>query len=229
MESIARLTADLERTTTADLDEICDIARSTSVSDLADNIKLNLSACVAELKSLIEDRKRRRELDVRPDNHFIRVNNTVTVALYGADKNIRSVTSSKGVGYIAWNLAHKLNTSIENSLTVKSSNSSTDLALLALIHQCNEIQLKRVHVFSTTAHLKNMHNRISLTHLQNYQDRLGRDIPNSLVWKKIHTALNERNIIISSSHPPLPTPQLEPYNMLMAVAKTGARNKLDQL
>ena len=229
MESIVRITSELETSTTSDLDAICEIANSPCVAELSDNIKLNISAWVTEIKTLIENKVRLRELSIRPDNHFLKAHGRIAVGVFGTIRNIRSTLGSRGAGYISWNKLHKLNVHIDNTMTVKSHNSSTDLALLALLHQANEIKLKRVHIFTASPHLNNMVENLNLFHLQNYQDQRGIDISNKLVWKKIYEAIKERDIILSFTFPPIPQPLSETYETLISTAKCGVRERMAQL
>ena len=228
MEDIVRIMFELERSLNTDLNTICETANSSQVSEMSDNIKLNISASLTEIKMHIINRVRLRELALVPENSFCKAYGNIAIGLFGKVTNARSI-AAKGVGFVAWNKAHTLNVPILNCLTVKSNNSSTQLALLALANQCNQINLKRVHVFSNTSQIAKMVENLPLYHLQGYKDRAGAEMPNRLLLEKIHTAMTQLNIVFIFSSPPIPQTLSGIYETLMSAARCGTMKRMAQI
>ena len=228
MEDIVRIMSELERSINTDLNTICEVANSSQVSEISDTIKLNTSASLTEIKMHIVNRVRLRELALVQENSFCKVDGKIAVGLFGKVNNARSL-SAKGVGFVSWNKAHTLNVPIDNCLTVKSNNSSTQLALLALVNQCIQINLKQVHVFCNTSQIAKMVENLHLYHLQEYKTRAGVEMSNRLLLEKIHTVLSQTNIVFTFSSPPIPQPFSGIYETLMSAARCGTMKRMAQL
>ena len=224
MEQILKIMADLERSIVNDLDAICELSVNQNTNELSDNIKLNLSSALVEIRTHIQNRKRLRELAIVPENAFCKAGGKISVALCGKVTNPRSV-HSKGAAAITWNIAHSLNIAVENCLSVKSKCNSEQIGLLALLNQCTEIGLNRVQVFTTDSQLHNLVENLPVYDIQDYTIQ-GVEIQNKFVLEKIYNIIKTTNISLSFSYPPIEQAMLSDYQSLMNLAKQEAKKRM---
>jgi hypothetical protein len=224
MEQIVQIMADLEFSVSNDLNSICDTTTNHSVDELSDNIKLNLSSALTEIRMHIENRKRLRELALVPENSFCKVLGTVAIAISGKVTNPRSV-NAKGAASVSWNTNHCLNISIDNCLTTKSKANSEQLALLALLNQCVEIGLKKVKVFSSNSMLSTLAENLPIYALQGYKVQ-NVEMENKFLLEKLYNLILSSETSLSFLFPPVDQQILSTYESLMSTAKKETNKKM---
>ena len=224
MEQISKLMVELEASVVNDLNSICELSTNQTTNEISDNIKLNLSSALIEIRMHIENRKRLRDLALVPENSFCKVSGKISVALYGKVSNPRSV-NSKSSAAISWNTKHCLNIAIENCLTAKSKKSAEQLGLLALLNQCSEIGLKKIQVLTTDSQLHTSVENLPTYDLQGYILH-GVEMENKFLLEKLHNVINATKISLSFSYPPFDQQMLPIYQSLMATAKKDAVGRL---
>ena len=74
MEQVIRLSREIENAVVADLDKICEISGNVVVSQLSDEIRMNASSMLTEMRFHIANKVRLREIATRATSEIIRFN-----------------------------------------------------------------------------------------------------------------------------------------------------------
>ena len=172
------------------------ISNDEVITQAVDNIAVSVAAGLAEIRVLLQNKKRCKNIEISEGNTFIRLQNNVSVFLRGVEINPRT-RISKGFCCIIWNREHSLNVCFHNPLTNISKNTSIMLSFLALLNQANEIKLKKLLVITEDDYIQKLHEKIPLLHAQGYKSENGESIVNDFVLKDIHAALDKNNIQVS--------------------------------
>ena len=172
------------------------ISNDEVITQAVDNIAVSVAAGLAEIRVLLQNKKRCKNIEILEGNTFIRLQNKVSVFLRGVEINPRT-RISKGFCCIIWNREHSLNVCFHNPLTNISKNTSIMLSFLALLNQANEIKLKKLLVITEDDYIQKLHEKIPLLHAQGYKSENGESIVNDFVLKDIHAALDKNNIQVS--------------------------------
>ena len=62
MEQVIRLSREIENAVVADLDKICEISGNTEVGQLSDEIRMNVSSLLTEMRFHVANKVRLREI-----------------------------------------------------------------------------------------------------------------------------------------------------------------------
>ena len=84
------------------------ISNDEVITQAVDNIAVSVSAGLAEIRVLLQNKRRCKNIEILEGNTFIRLQNTVSVFLKGVEINQRT-RNSKGFCCIIWNREHTLN------------------------------------------------------------------------------------------------------------------------
>ena len=74
MEQIIRLSREIEHAVVADLDKICDISNNLEVNQISDEIKMNVSSYLTELRFNVANKARLREISIQTNMEILRFN-----------------------------------------------------------------------------------------------------------------------------------------------------------
>ena len=212
MDAVNSVIAQLESSVTEDLNLLLEFPNQEQTCDLVDNIKLNLSAQIASLRVLIYDKVRIRQLEIKTSNQITMVNgNEVVVLLHGVA--IRPNTpQATGKFVVIWNKEHSLNLLRDNFLSVKTKESSTLLALLALCNQLVQLKLIKARIFTSSSsaaqHLKNTTENLAIFHANGYTDEQRAPIRYEQIIRLIYKIVTENKLVISYSEPNPPLADL---------------------
>ena len=102
--------------------------------DTIDKMRLELSSHITEVRCLVVDRVRLRQMSINTENQLHTINGEIIVGVYGCVKK-PNTSAAVGAYMVVWNIAHALNVCHENILSIKTPNSSHILGLLALLNQ----------------------------------------------------------------------------------------------
>lgn len=194
METITHSIEKIEKEVQNELSVISEKTRNDEViSQAIDNISVSVSAGLSEIRVLLQNKRRCRDIEIREENTFIRLQNTVSVYLKGMEINPKTMSSS-GFCCIIWNKGHSLNVCFNNPLTIISKNTSTMISYLALLNQANEIKLKKLLIITEDDYLQNFHEKIPLHYAQDYKSESGESTANDFVLKDIHAAFDKNDI-----------------------------------
>ena len=153
METFLASIASLEKSI---LDEVNFLAQEThnqQIEQSLDRIRLNLSSHLCEIRTIIVDKVRLRQVTLDAENQFHTVDGCIVVTMYGVVNN-PSTSRASGAYAIVWNRQHKMNICFKNVLTIKSASSSYTLGLLALVTQMEVLDIKKVVLVTTSAFVK---------------------------------------------------------------------------
>ena len=134
------------------------ISNDEVITQAVDNIAVSVAAGLAEIRVLLQNKKRCKNIEISEGNTFIRLQNNVSVFLRGVEINPRT-RISKGFCCIIWNREHSLNVCFHNPLTNISKNTSIMLSFLALLNQANEIKLKKLLVITEDDYIQKLHEK----------------------------------------------------------------------
>lgn len=197
------------------------ISNDEVITQSVDNIAVSVAAGLAEIRVLLQNKKRCKNIEILEGNTFIRLQNKVSVFLRGVEINPRTRTS-KGFCCIIWNREHSLNVCFHNPLTNISKNTSIMLSFLALLNQANEIKLKKLLVIIEDDYIQKLHEKIPLFHAQDYKSEGGESMANDFVLRDIQAALEKNNIQVTFCK--AATIENEMYKMFKKVSKDLIKN-----
>ena len=197
------------------------VSNDEVIIQAVDNIAVSVSAGLAEIRVLLQNKRRCKNIEIVGANTFIRLQNTVSVFLRGVEINPRT-RIAKGFCCIIWNKEHSLNVCFKNPLTNIAKNTSTMLSYLALLNQANEIKLKKLQVIIEDEYIQKLHERMPLLHAQDYKSESGESIDNDFVLRDIKAALDKNNIQVSFCK--AATIENEMYKMFKTASKELIKN-----
>ena len=185
MEQVIRLSRELENSVISDLDKICELSGNVDVSQLSDEIRMNLSSMLTEMRFHISNKIRLREIATRATTEIIRFN--MIPVVYTIGKVTQPGTAvAKAMAGAVWNEDHALNTFISNPTNNKTLVSSNLVAILIAATQVIELGGKAIHILTASPTIKKIIEHIPLTHVQGYLDNNSQIVPNAAILKKLH-------------------------------------------
>ena len=186
MEGILKIINDLEKSVSQDLSSLSEQSIAQAERDeVVDTIKINISAAHSEIKIMIENKVRLRQLALLKSNSFLKDNRQrFMVYVNPIVKRPRTITA-QGVALVTWNKDHSLNTVVKNPLSVVIKQSCEEIGLLACLTQISEIGIKSVLLCCTSASLASLYEQLDLLQLQNFTHN-GVDLPNKHVLSQIY-------------------------------------------
>ena len=188
MEQFLSALSLMEKDITSELDNIAENdGLNTHVNDSIDSIRMRLSTGVTEVKAIVQNQKARslNEITLDKENAFVRFEKAVLICLLGKVNNPRSTLAS-GYASVFWNEGHKLNIKIKNPLSVKTKESSDQLALLSFLNQAKELKITHASVVIENRSIQNLWENIDIYSVRNYkQGDSENDMPNKNVLQKI--------------------------------------------
>ena len=153
MEAFLASLDSLDQSITADVNILSEVARGEQAEQAVDRIRINLSAHLSEIRMIVVDKVRLRQVTLNTENQLHSVDGCILVALCGKVNN-PSTTRAIGAYAVVWNKKHKINISNKNILTIKSASSSHTLGLLALVTQMEVLKIKKVIIVTTSPIVK---------------------------------------------------------------------------
>lgn len=198
-------------------------------NEIIDKIRIELSSHIAEVRCLVVDRVRIRQMSVNTDNQLHTNNGDIIVGVYGCVKK-PNTSAAVGAYMVVWNIAHALNICNENVLAIKTPNSSHVLGLLALLNQMVILNVSSIQVISSAA-LKKVYDQLPLWEARLWLDDNDALITNYEILKMIQTIISEKKISIKFQIPPI-DPLLSLYDINIAfgeIANTNLRGKLSYI
>ena len=183
MEQVIRLSREIEDAVVSDLDRICEISGSVVVSQLSDEIRMNVSSMLTEMRFHITNKVRLRELVTRTTSEIIRFNLVPVVFIIGKVSQ-PGTAMPKAMAGVYWNEDHALNTCIVNPTNSKTLVSSNLVAILVAATQVLELGGKAIHILTSSPTIKKIIDHLPLTHIQGYKDTNSQAVPNSFILKK---------------------------------------------
>ena len=218
METVNDLVSQLETCVCDDLDTLSAISEGVECDEIIDNIRINLSSRLSELRLLITDKVRIRQMAINQDNKLHAINGYVAVLINGVVRNPNSLRS-KGRFAVVWNRHHSLNLSMENPLTIMTPDSSILLALLATCNQMAQLKRTTFHILTPSQTLKNTIDCLSLWHTQNFRTSDNSTRPNSHLLSLIHRIIEENNFKIEIFQNPVPSAISSLYENFLEISK----------
>ena len=193
---------------------------SPESEEYVDNIKINITAGLTNIRFLIQDKVRLREITICDERKFHIVNREVAVMVLGVVK--RANTSNPSAHFsVAWGAGHPLNVAKPNLLSTRTRNNTSLLGLLAALTQTAQLGFKKIKVMSNNLYLKKIIMQIELYHADNYMDEDRQPLPDQDILKMVHEKINHNNIILSAfTFQPL-SPLSELYRLLLETARTN--------
>ena len=125
---------------------------------------------------------------------------------------------SKGASVVIWNEEHDLNVGFKNPLSIKSAQSSENLALLSFLNQAKEVGLKQAVIFSSSGHISKLYENIHLYHTQNYMQG-STEMPNKFILQNIYEIIQSYQIKLQFAFPPYTDIFLPTHEKLAKIAK----------
>ena len=186
MEGILKIMNDLEKSVSQDLSSLLDQSIPQAERDeVCDSIKINISAAHSEIKIMIENKVRLRQLALLKSNSFLKDNRQrYMVYINAIVKRPRTITA-QGVALVTWNKGHCLNTVVKNPLSVITKQSCEEIGLLACLTQISELGIKSVLLCCTSPSIASLYEQLELLQLQNFSHN-GVDLPNKHVLSQIY-------------------------------------------
>ena len=186
MEQVHKLVGQLEKSVFADLDRISElcVCEQNEISQLSDNIKLNLSSYLTELRFFIDNKSRLREIVTKANSELIRYHGCPAVFISAKVTN-PSTTRAKAMSAAYWNISHDLNCCINTPVNEKNITSATLVAALIAATQINEIGGRSLYIMSHLPSLKKIVDHLPLYNAQNYLDREGSAIKHAPILRKL--------------------------------------------
>lgn len=161
-----------------------------SAHEYTDNIKLNMAGQLSAMSCLIENKIRLREIKLKNQNKFQKIDQEIVVFVMGSVKH-PSTPRVKSRFAVVWGSQHEINVVRDNILPVKTRNNSTLLAVLACLNQA--VPLK----FKNSPKIKNFLDSILLINLQEYKNEDGNTVEDHEILRMIHIIMSEHNICLS--------------------------------
>jgi flagellar biosynthesis protein FliQ len=187
MEQVIRLSREIEDAVVSDLDRICELSGSPVISQLSDEIRMNVSSMLTEMRFYITNKVRLKELVTRTTSEIIRLNSVPVVFIIGKVTQ-PGTARPKAMAGVYWNEDHALNTCIVNPTNSKTLVSSNLVAILVATTQIQELGGKAIHILTTSPTVKSIIDHLPLTHIQGYKDTNRQAVPNASILKKIYLA-----------------------------------------
>ena len=159
MEQVIRLSREIENAVVADLDKICEISGNVVVSQLSDEIRMNVSSMLTEMRFHITNKVRLREIATRATSEIIRFNLVPVVFIIGKVSQ-PGTAMAKAMAGVFWNEDHALNTCIVNPTNSKTLVSSNLVAILVAATQVLELG-----ILTSSPTIKKIIDHLPLTHI----------------------------------------------------------------
>jgi hypothetical protein len=206
IEQVIRLSREIENSVVSDLNKICEISGNVVVSQLSDEIRMNISSMLTEMRFHISNKIRLREIATRATTEIIRFNMIPVVYTIGKVTQPGTVVAKAMAGAV-WNEDHALNTFIINPTNNKTLVSSNLVAILVAATQVIELGGKTIHILTASPAIKKIIEHIPLTHVQGYLDNNSQIVPNVAILKRIHALdillivnNNPEDVILEATH-----------------------------
>ena len=186
---------------------------------VADSIKINLAAGLANMRYLIQDKVRLREITIENNRKFHLVDGEVIFLVLGIAKKANT-TRAEGKFSVVWGQNHPLNICRPNILPRKTKDNSCLLGTLAGLTQLAQLGFRRAKIMTNTVKLKTTIQNIELTHAANYLDDNREQIPDKDILMMIRNKLSETNLQLSLFvfQPPNPLDNL--YRVLLETGRS---------
>jgi hypothetical protein len=166
---------------------------------------------------MITDKVRLRQLAVNQSNMIHMINQKITVMIIGIVK-YPSTVRAKGCFAVVWNDKHTLNIVLENTLAVKSKDSSVLLALLAACNQFAQLKIKSAMIMTPSHKIKTIVESLPLWHSQEYITEEGSIRTNSQILAKIQDTITTNKLELEVLHP-VPQSITDLYDSHLDLAK----------
>ena len=182
----------------SEIDEDLEVVANANpeLHPLVDNIKLNLSAGLANIRFMIQDKNRLRQVTIEKNRKFHMANGEIILLVLGVAKRNNS-NSPLGKFSVVWGQSHPLNLCKPNILPRKTRDNSTLLGLLGALNQIGPLGFQKVKIMTTNQNLKTTVSNIELSHLDNYLDDSREPLPDADLLKMIREKIKANNIKIS--------------------------------
>jgi hypothetical protein len=217
MESVCALFTGLEKSVFEELDKISENYQEEGINDCLDYIKLDMSSRLTEIRLMIRDKVRLRQLAINQSNTIHMINQKITVMIIGIVKH-PSTVRAKGCFAVVWNDKHTLNIVLENTLAVKSKDSSVLLALLAACNQFPQLKIKAVMIMTPSHKIKTIVESLPLWHSQEYITEEGSIRTNSQLLAMIQNTITNNKLDLEVLHP-VPQAITNLYDSHLDIAK----------
>ena len=205
----------------SEIDEDLEIVTNANpeLHPVVDNIKLNLSAGLTNIRFMIQDKRRLRQLTIEKERKFHCVNGEIIVLVLGVAKR-NNTNCPLGKFSVIWGQTHPLNLCKPNILPRKSRDNSTLLGLLAAVNQAGSLGFQKVKIMSTNKSLKTTVTNIELAHRDNYLDDRLEPLPDAELLKMIREKINTNNIKLTFFLFQPPSPLDDLYRTLLEVGRS---------
>ena len=195
MEQVRAVTDALAKVVAESLNRIQSLTDNSEINDLCDTIRLNTEAHLTEIKGLVTNKVRLREITIHPTNIFHKYQDRIAVFIHGRVKHPRT-NRAKAAASVIWAPNHSINITIDNPLSVKTKENTTLYGTLAMCHQMSATGIKNIIVFTVCSNLGRSINRLPLHRARGYKDDNGEDVPNANLYKRIDSIIEQNDLKI---------------------------------
>ena len=220
MQSFIDLAKELEKLVNEDIERIVEVC--PSVHEHTDNIKLNVAGQLSAMSCLIEDKIRLREIKIKDQNKFQKVDQEIVVFVMGSVKH-PNTNRVKSRFSVVWGSQHQINVVRDNILSIKTRNNSTLLAVLACLNQAVPLKFKKLCLMMNNPKVKNLLDSIDLINIQGFKNEDGNLIEDHELLKMIYAIVSEHCIQLNVK---LAVPE-PPYDEIFYEFQQAARALID--
>ena len=195
MEQVRAVTDELAKVVAESLNRIQGLTDNPEINELCDTIRLNTEAHLTEIKGLVTNKVRLREMTILPTNIFHKYQSRIVVFIHGRVKHPRT-NRAKAAASVIWAPNHSINLTIDNPLSVKSKENTTLYGTLAMCNQMIAIGIKNTIVFTVCQNLGRSINRLPLHRARGFKDDNGEDVPNANLYRRIDSIIEQNDLKI---------------------------------
>ena len=180
--------------------QIMELETSSNMIDDIDHLKLSFSAGINELKLLVQDKERLGQIKLT-ENYFYYWNHMPSVFLHAEVEEPQNGMNAKANYSLIWGKNHQLNCSKENKLTVKTLLNTTLFALLTLLIQCDNLEIRNPLIWTDNDMLQYVIDNIATWKEQGYKKEDGGKRKDIFLMEKVNEILPRMRIkILVSPH-----------------------------
>ena len=224
METVNVLISELETKVSEELDKIAENNSDERTHDSVDTIRLSLSSRLTEIRLMVSDKVRLRQVLVNPRNRINMLDQKILVLLNGVVKHPNTVRA-KGMFTVTYNQGHTLNIALQNPLAIKTRDNCFLLALLAACNQFAQLKIKAAVIFSPSQKIKSVVESLVLWKTQSFLTEYGSVRPDSQILSMIHDTITNNALELSVIQP-VPPMLTALYDSLLEVSKTMIAEEL---
>ena len=168
-----------------------------------DNIKINLSAGLANIRFIIQDKLRLGQITIDNNRRFHSSGGEIILFVLGIAKRVNT-NNPLGKYSVVWGRNHPLNICKSNYLPRKTRDNTAMLGLLASLTQVGPLGFTRIKVMTTNQNLENTIANIELYNRSGYVDVNQTPLPDSDLLRMIRDKLVSSKVKLSffSFQPP---------------------------